>query len=131
MACGAISLRRHYPDQVLGVAVQLLRCRLLGHFERIRANDSRVPQAARTLSAPSLASQTRSRLHGAEMVGQGRTSWHDKAESRRPCCSGRPPSPQVSRSVPSRPPRDRSLAHPRITVPVPVMLVVTCGGLPL
>ena len=29
MACGTISLRRHYPDQVLGVAGQLLRCRLL------------------------------------------------------------------------------------------------------
>ncbi len=26
-ACGAISLRRYCPDQVLGVAVQLLRCR--------------------------------------------------------------------------------------------------------
>ena len=31
MVCGAISLRRHYPDQVLGVAVQRLRRRLLSH----------------------------------------------------------------------------------------------------
>ncbi len=33
-ACGAISLRRHCPDQVLGVAVQLLRCRLSQPFRR-------------------------------------------------------------------------------------------------
>ena len=52
-ACGAISLRRHCPDQVLGVADQLLRCRLLSR------------PAARPVSpgssygpAPSLTSQT-------------------------------------------------------------------------
>ena len=52
-ACGAISLRRHCPDQVLGVAVQLLRCRLLS-----RSAARPVSPGSSYGPAPSLASQT-------------------------------------------------------------------------
>ena len=52
-ACGAISLRRYCPDQVLGVAVQLLRCRLLS-----RSAARPVSPGSSYGPAPSLASQT-------------------------------------------------------------------------
>ena len=51
MACGAISLRRHYPDQVLAVAGQLLRCRLSAVPPRVRSPGSSYGPV------PSLASQ--------------------------------------------------------------------------
>jgi hypothetical protein len=46
-ACGAISLRRHCPDQVLGVASQLLRRRLLSHSAA-----RPVPRTVRTVQLP-------------------------------------------------------------------------------
>jgi hypothetical protein len=46
-ACGAISLRRHCPDQVPEVASQLLRRRLLSHFAA-----RPVPRTVRTVQLP-------------------------------------------------------------------------------
>ena len=79
MACGAVSLRRYCPDQVLGVAVQPLSCpRPLSLSSRLR-----VCPGTPFGPAPSITSQTIFTLHGANdgRLGPkapactGQTSW--------------------------------------------------------
>ncbi len=104
-ACGAISLRRYCPDQVLGVAVQLLRCRLLS-----RSAARPVSPGSSYGPAPSLASQTYIRCTAQISLSRaGSPACLDRTSVLRVLLHVRPPAglplcaPQVPKRTPGRP----------------------------